>query len=241
MANSRQKLFDQFLTSGFGQVNETEAEGIKKTASVYDWNYKKFIPQDKNIRILDIGCGLGQFLYWLKENGYNNFLGVDVSQQMVDFCQKNISDKVEKISSIIEFLRDKNEQFDIIVMNDVIEHLEKGEIVDDLESIKAALKVGGKVIVKTNNAAAITGPRIRYEDFTHELGFTEYSLKQIFNVAGYSEVNIHAYDFPRTSIKRWARFIVQSVIHFFWKLIFFFEYTTVPKIVNELIFAVATK
>lgn len=240
------KLFDQYLSTSFSETNKLEAglDNIKHIASTYDWNYKSVIPTDKNIKILDIGCGLGQFLYWLKQNGYNNYLGVDVSQEMLDFCKANVTDKVAKINSLAEFLADKadkKEAYDLIVLNDVIEHLPKTEIINDLEIIKAALKPNGMLIVKTNNLAAITGPRLRYEDFTHEVGLTEHSLKQVLKISGYNQVDIYPFDMPRTSLFRWIRFIGQAIIHQLWRLMFFLEFTIVPKNVNELIFAVAKK
>ncbi|MFA5187858.1 MAG: methyltransferase domain-containing protein [Patescibacteria group bacterium] len=243
MSEQTNKLFDKYLSTSFFETNQLEAslDNIKHIASTYDWNYKKIIPADKNSKILDIGCGLGQFLYWLKNNGYNNYLGVDLSQEMLDFCKANVTGQVLKISSMTEFLADKKDQYDLIVLNDVIEHLPKTEIINDLALIKSALKQGGMLIVKTNNLAAITGPRLRYEDFTHEVGLTEHSLMQVLLLAGYKQVEIRAFAMPRTSILRWIRFIVQTILHQLWRSMFFWEFTLVPKIVDELIFAVAKK
>lgn len=243
MPDNQQKLFNRYFSTSFSETNELEIDlsKIKKIAANYEWNYKKYLPADKNCRILDLGCGLGQFLFWLESKGYHNYLGVDISRQMLDLCQKNITGKVEKINSIAEFLADKNESYDLIVLNDVIEHLPKPEIIADLELIRAALKPNGQLIIKTNNLAAITGARLRYEDFTHELGFTEHSLRQALMIAGFRAVEIKAFDMPRTSLFRWIRFIGQAILHQSWRLIFFLEYTIVPKNVNELIFSVAQK
>ena len=243
MIDKTNKLFDQYLSTSFSETNKLEAslDNIKHIASTYDWNYKSIIPADKNIKILDIGCGLGQFLYWLKTKGYNNYLGADVSQEMLDFCKANVTNKVLKINSMAEFLADKKEAYDLIVLNDVIEHLPKTEIINDLEIIKTALKQSGRLIVKTNNLAAITGARLRYEDFTHEVGLTEHSLKQVLMLAGYKQVEIYPFDMPRTSLFRWIRFLGQAVLHQLWRLMFFLEFTIVPKNVNELIFAIAKK
>jgi len=180
-------------------------------------------------------------VHWLKEQGYSNYLGVDISREMIEFCQTHISQKVKQISSINEFLSEQVEVYDVIVMNDVIEHLEKSAIISDLEIIKKALKPGGSLIIKTNNVAAITGARMRFEDFTHETSFTEYSLRQVLRVAGFKKIEMRAFDFPRTSPKRWLRFAMQAVLHALWKFVYFLEYTTVPKIVNEFLFAVAKK
>jgi 2-polyprenyl-3-methyl-5-hydroxy-6-metoxy-1,4-benzoquinol methylase len=243
MANSQQKVFDKFHSTGMSTANEFGSleANLKNISSTYDWNYKKLLPTSKQAKILDLGCGLGQFLYFLKASGYNNFLGVDVSQEMLDLCRKNVTEKLEKINSISEFLRDKNGVYDLIVMNDLIEHLPKNEIIEDLEIIKSALKKGGKLIVKTNNLAAITGGRLRYEDFTHEVGLTEYSLKQVLKTAGFSQVEIKPFVMPLTKLFRYVRFIMQKISNLCWKIRFWINFTTVPKIVDEMIMAVAIK
>lgn len=243
MANSQQKVFDKFHSTGMGTANKFESleANLKNISSAYDWNYKKLLPISKQANILDLGCGLGQCLYFLKANGYNNFLGVDVSQEMLDLCKKNVTDKVEKINSIGEFLRDKNGVYDLIVMNDLIEHLPKNEIIDDLEIIKSALKKGGKLIIKTNNLSAITGARLRYEDFTHEVGLTEYSLRQILMTSGFSQVEIKPFSMPLTKPFRYVRFVLQKISNLCWKFRFWLNFTTVPKIVDEMIMAIAIK
>ena len=236
-------MFDQFHSQGMKTTKQFHSleDNLKNIASNYEWNYKGLLPADKNARILDIGCGLGQFLYWLKQKGYTNFLGLEISQEMYDLCRTEVTDKVEKISSIKDFLRDKNATYNLIALNDVIEHLPKNEIIDTLEVIKAALKSGGKLLIKTNNLAAITGARLRYADFTHEVGFTEYSLNQVLLAAGFSHVEIKPFSMPLTSLSRYVRFILQKINNASWKLMFWINFTPVPEIVDEMIMAVAIK
>jgi len=50
------------------------------------WQFiiSRFIPENKNTRILDLGCGPGTSMFYLGRNGYNNTLGVDVSLDSVN-------------------------------------------------------------------------------------------------------------------------------------------------------------
>ena len=89
--------------------------------------------------------------------------------------------------------------------------------------------------------ASLVGPRIRHGDFTHYLGLIEYSLKQVLLVSGFVDVMVEPFVFPKNKITRIVRFVGQKIIHGLWKLVFFFEFTNVPKIVDELIFAVGRK
>lgn len=43
----------------------------------------------KDARILDMGCGPGYFLDQLKERGYNNYLGITLSDGDIQMCKKN--------------------------------------------------------------------------------------------------------------------------------------------------------
>ncbi len=37
----------------------------------YDWYTRGWLPESRSAPILDIGCGSGQFLYFLRERGYD--------------------------------------------------------------------------------------------------------------------------------------------------------------------------
>ncbi|NQS89514.1 class I SAM-dependent methyltransferase, partial [Patescibacteria group bacterium] len=81
----RTKIFNDYFNSIFKDSNVLTPEQFEKTADSYEAKFGEFIPQDKNSRILDIGCGCGHFLYYLQKNGYTNFYGIDVSSQQVDY------------------------------------------------------------------------------------------------------------------------------------------------------------
>ena len=47
---------------------------------------------DKNLKILDAGCGTGGLITFLKKNGYLNIKGFDYSDAAVSFCkQRNLA------------------------------------------------------------------------------------------------------------------------------------------------------
>lgn len=231
------ELYQKFLSSGFAELN---AGAEKHMVALYRHNYKKFLPENKQARILEIGCGMGNFLLFLGQEGYENFLGVDIAPEAIRYCLDKGISKVKFIKDLMEFLSTAP-QFDLIVLNDVIEHLSKDEIVNIFSKIGEKLTVGGQVIVKTGNMSSMAGLRIRYNDFTHTAGFTEYSLKQVLFFAGFRQTLVAPFVFPRNSVTRVIRFLAQKIAHAIWKFVFFVEYTQVPKIVDELIFAVAKK
>lgn len=148
-------------------------------------NYLEYLPRKKNIRILDIGCGSGLFLEFLLSQGYKNALGIDLSQDNIEICKKKKLNVVKEDAFV--FLK-KNQKFDLIVMNDIIEHIPKNEIADLLKLIKSCLNSDGSLIVKTLNMSNPISLDTLYCDFTHEVGFTEKSMEQVMLLGGFENI-----------------------------------------------------
>lgn len=182
------KVFDKFLSSHFLNHNPSDPE--KWHLESYENLYGKFLPKDKKAKILDIGSGMGQFLWFLKKKGYQNFQGVDISKECINFCQKKVTKKVKLIKNLQEFLRNNQNYFDLIVMNDILEHFKKEETLETLENVYKALKKDGSLFIKTANASNLTSFCLRNQDFTHEISFTESSLSQVLRIAGFSKIKI---------------------------------------------------
>ena len=148
---------------------------------------KDELPRDKNARILDIGCGFGQMLLRLRDDGYQNISGIDIGDESVDFCRSQKL-QVEKIKSIAEFASSHEGGYDLILMSHVLEHIPKDEIINTLSSIRSMLAQGGIFIVMVPNAQSATGVYWMYEDFTHHLLFTAGSLRYALLSAGFEKI-----------------------------------------------------
>lgn len=150
--------------------------------------FKKVLPSDKNVNILDIGCGLGQTLLALKKNEYNNIYGIDINEEAIKICINNKLN-VEKINSIINYANVSKRKFDLIIMSHVLEHIEKKEIIKTLNSIKKNLLAeNGKFLLMVPNAQSNTGCYWAYEDFTHTTLFTAGSMIYVLKSAGFSNI-----------------------------------------------------
>jgi 2-polyprenyl-3-methyl-5-hydroxy-6-metoxy-1,4-benzoquinol methylase len=149
-----------------------------------------FQEKDKNLQILDIGCGLGQALNYLKNKGFANLFGVDINDESIEICRKN-GLSVEKITDIREFAANyKGEKFDRIIMSHVLEHIDKNLIIDTLIHIKKfLLKDGGVFLLMVPNAQSYTGSYWRYEDFTHTILFTAGSCNYVLKSAGFTTID----------------------------------------------------
>ncbi len=188
------KQYSKYLSNHLGKIHRGDEKDFLLMEKYFSKNYLKHLPKNKQSLIVDLGCGMGHFLYFLRKNGYKNYFGVDISQECVDFCRKKKLIEKNQLFCLNaeEFLKKNRQKFDVVIMNDLIEHIPKDEILPLLDLIRKKLKTKGKLIIKTINCAnPVTGPSSRYLDFTHTTGFTEESLSQVLNMVGFEKVTVY--------------------------------------------------
>ena len=78
-----------------------------------------------NPRVLDIGCGPGQFARLLYDNGITSYMGIDCSPAAIELAHKNVPQWQEKffITDILK-MDTLPGDFDFIVLFEVLEHIE---------------------------------------------------------------------------------------------------------------------
>lgn len=215
----RDEFYKKYLTS----VNYLQ-DNLEKNfdALVYfNENIEKTIPKNKNIKVLDIGCGYGSFLNTLKKRGYKNLFGVEKGEEQIKFLNSKGLNVFNL--DIFEFLKnDKNNQYDLITMFDVLEHFNKDEVVLLLSQIKEKLTDNvGLLIIRVPNGEAIFKGSIMYGDFTHETFFTKRSLIQIFNTYGFKEIEVYPdYQFGKSFKAKIAKLVFLSFVKLYKTLLY---------------------
>jgi len=91
---------------------------------------------DKKSKILDLGCGYGSFLYFLKTNGYQNVTGIDLSAEEINICKKYFKSYHFYEEDILNFIKITNEKFDVIYLSHVLEHIKKENLFNFLRERK---------------------------------------------------------------------------------------------------------
>ena len=109
--------------------------------------YKLF--KDKNINILDMGCGSGEITLALAKKGFKGS-AIDYSENMIKICNKNLVGYDWKtIVSSAEKTNFKKNSFDLVVASGLLEYYNEDHILFD--EINRVVKKDGYLVINVTN------------------------------------------------------------------------------------------
>jgi 2-polyprenyl-3-methyl-5-hydroxy-6-metoxy-1,4-benzoquinol methylase len=173
----------------FEDIFRGTREDIKSRQSVYLPYIGRSPAAQGQYPVLDIGCGRGEFLEILKQQG-NKAKGVDKNPVMVERC-KELDLDVE-LADGIEFLRkQKAGQYGAITVFHVIEHLPQAARVTLLDEALRVLRPGGLLILETPNPQnLVVGSCNFYLDPTHVSPIPPDLLRFVVEARGFVNAEI---------------------------------------------------
>ena len=233
------RLYRSYYTTHIrGRKGEASLERFAVRARIYDTHWSRLLPADRQARILDAGCGTGSLVWWLQRRGYEGAEGIDVSPEQVEVARelgvRNVS-----VADLREHLGQRRRHYDVLILRDVLEHFERQDIVEVLELCRDALRSTGTLLIQVPNAEAPFWGRIRYGDFTHEVAFTESSLRQLFGMLGFASPTVHPAGPVRLRARDLPRQALWRCLEVLYKLMVFAETGRRWAIVTESIIAAA--
>jgi len=181
-------LYQSYLSSGQVRYPGGSADEFLRARRAHLCSIiRRHFPGNRDSRILDIGCGHGALLYFLRQEGYHKLRGTDASKEQVDLSRHLGIPGVE-LGNAGDFVRAcATESADVVILFDVLEHLTRQEAFDLLADVRRILSPTGLCIGHVPNAGAIFGALVRYGDLTHEQAFTPSSVRQMFGALGFGE------------------------------------------------------
>lgn len=191
MEKWKKRVYDKYAST-MGQSGKMEEEMDKTIAPRLPYIESiihKHIPSKRQTRIVDVGCGDGTWLYILKQKGYENISGADVSQEQVKLAREKGVEEVEIADGQGYLEGMASNTVDVVLMIDVLEHLTRQELFDTADEVYRVLSGGGRCIAHVPNAGGIFSMDVRYGDLTHEVAFTPSSVKQLYSTVGFSGVS----------------------------------------------------
>jgi len=147
------------------------------------WNMNQFLkyPLLKNLKgkkLLDIGCGTGEFLVVMQNLGYQ-VSGVDFNEKAVNFAKNHLDIENVYPDDVIKFLENKKEEYDVITAFEIIEHINNPKKL--LELVYQTLKPGGYFALSLPNRERYWGkisPKIENWDFPYQ-HLTRWNLESL--------------------------------------------------------------
>jgi O-antigen chain-terminating methyltransferase len=169
--------------AGFENRFRGDSEEVKKQQASYLTYFKK------GGRVLDLGCGRGEFMELLKENGIEA-MGFDINEEMIDIClDKGLpcqkGDILEKLAEC------EDGSFSGIFSSQVIEHLPPAYLSRMVELCYFKLDPSGVIVLETINPTSVFAlVQIYYLDLSHQKPVHPQALKFLLESAGFEEVEI---------------------------------------------------
>lgn len=156
-------------------------EDIKQRQSIF----REYFQNCQNV--LDIGCGRGEFLSLLKENGIGA-RGIDLNEDMVAYCQKNGLD-VQKAEALSYLQSMEDKSLDGVFSGQVVEHLQPGELIDLVKLCYDKMKFGTYFIAETVNPLCLGIFSTNfYMDLSHVKPVHPETFKFLLESAGFREI-----------------------------------------------------
>lgn len=100
-------------------------------------------------KILDIGSSFGWFEKFAVKNGIKKIVGIEPEDKSFYTAQKEVPQATFKIGSALS-IPEKDSQFDLVVMFDVLEHLPMGTEIQALKEIWRVLLPKGTFVMSTD-------------------------------------------------------------------------------------------
>lgn len=167
-------------------VSTTYDEKIRPKTH-YPWQMTKYLIQKFNLkpgsRLLDIGCGRGDFTIAFRDNGLD-VAGLDSSEFSVEELKK-VGIKVDQLDIATKPWPIPDESIDVVYSKSVIEHLHNPE--HFMAETYRVLKPSGRVITMTPDWE--TGYKAFFNDYTHVQPYSKYALKDLLLMFSFRQVS----------------------------------------------------
>ncbi len=178
-------------TGGSGGISKIDMERFR---NVVDF-LTPHLP-DKEMTIVDIGCGKGGLLRAFAESGYHHLCAIDASEGCIDYVRKNLECQAIRVD--MEHLPEDLE-CDLVLCLQIFEHLFHPQRA--MEKIARLLKPTGLFYLEVPDASRYAEYMIspfHYLDVEHINHFSKESLTYLLRKQGFTELEFRETAIPLT-------------------------------------------
>ena len=157
----------------------------------YRWCDARYFPILRNLEktssILELGCGHGRVLCYLRTKGFTNAKGIDVSEEQIVLARKDGCNAEQ--ADVLEYLKDQAPaSLDCVIAIDFVEHFTKEELLRLFELLHTTMKSGGVLVLQTVNGEGLFPRQIIYGDLTHMTILSPGSMGQLLSATGFHDM-----------------------------------------------------
>ncbi len=185
--NPHPKTIKSRLVNRFAKAGQYER--IKSIERFYSLNNK--------IKVLDLGCGNGNFLYTLREKRGCQGIGVELDPEMAEFCRVQLDLDVREGTLLNSAFEDR--YFDVVTMWHYLEH--EFNPITTLNEVKRILKSDGLLVIELPTIDSLGAKLFKSRWFPleiprHVIHYSTKSIKQVLNKVGFKVKKIKHSPFP---------------------------------------------
>ncbi|MDO8231951.1 MAG: methyltransferase domain-containing protein [bacterium] len=198
-------------------------EALKKRRLVeYTTRFiEPLFPDDRTIRIGDIGCGYGLFLDACKRSGYTHIEGAEQTEAYVTYATQELGISSIECADIFTYLESKKDAyFDIITAFNIVEHVKRDKVQYLLSLIQRKLKKDGMFLMEVPNADSPLGIHTYFTDLTHEFAFSRKLAVMLLKNAGLTDIKVMYQPMRKNVLIKIAQKILAKVVGFDYQLMF---------------------
>ena len=221
--------------------------GYKNKDKVYKAHYlsckkelKNYLNKFIDAKVLEIGSWMWKFAYFCDKIWVKDYTWIDIDDYFFEGTRKDFPNyKFIKIR-FQKYLKEHKNEFDIIFVSHVFEHLDEKERIEMVESIYCWLKENGIWINYMPNADAIFLVWYwRRCDLTHKNIYNESSFFQLISSCNcnFTIENFNKYIWSPSKIRR----LIHLIFLFFTKIYFLGMWFTFPNFYTREFWNILTK
>lgn len=183
----KQNVYDNKIFSDEYDKMRNEKKGLSANDVIEIPIIRRMMPDVKNKRILDLGCGYGENCLFFKEQGASYVLGTDISSHMIDIA--NSENKIDGVDFKIlpmEDINTLNENFDIVISSLAFHYIENFD--ELIKNIYQVLNDDGVLVFSQEHPIAACLHFVEGMDYNHTIiGDKRYTLVADYNRCGLRE------------------------------------------------------
>ena len=139
--------------------------------------YRRFL---RDGWVVELGCGEGAFLMWLKQQGNDRVIGVESNEEL---CSLGESFGVPMVrADLLEYLRGQPLEKAVYLYLDVMEHVEFSINLEVLRRIPA----GSRLILQTPNTQSLVGHEFYFNVPSHAAAYSPQVIRKMLDRCGYT-------------------------------------------------------